>query len=173
MHGAYILETVGSSPTSSTTKINTPSIKERYKMENTDNGKLTTEETASVDPKVKTSGNFIQDFKVDVKALLLDAGTKTRNFLIEEEAEAILQTYKMAAKRAYQTLFTAQKELKKLLPDDERYDADGKLVSATYTKNQAKKIVDLKREISDTETMLKNALDKGDFDKLVEKYGKA
>jgi len=130
------------------------------------------EETTLVQAE-PSSGSFVEDFKRSVKNLLIDSGTKARNFLIEEEAEAILQTRKMAAKKAYQTLLASQKELKKLIPDNERYDANGKLVSADYTKNQAKKIVDLKKEISDTETLLKNAFDKNDFDKLVEKYGKA
>lgn len=117
---------------------------------------------------------FIAQFKNGVKTFLVGSGAKTKDFLIQEEAEAILQTRKMAAKKAYLALLAAQKELDKLLiPDNERYDVNGKLVSADYTKGQAKKIGELRKEISDLETMLKNALEKDDFNKLVEKYGKA
>ena len=67
---------------------------------------------------------------------------------------------------AVDTLANLEKQLKKLRPDQEQYDAEGKLLVASYSKaklEERKKIIERQERI---ETALRDVFENGAFEKL-------
>ena len=69
---------------------------------------------------------------------------------------------------AIDKLSALEGQWKKIKPDQEQYDGDGKLVSSTYSKAKLEERKKLAEKIERFETALLEVFEKGDFKKLKE-----
>jgi hypothetical protein len=84
--------------------------------------------------------------------------------LVEREVVARVELLDKALAKRTET----EKDLRKLKPDVENYDADGKLVSSSYSKAKADELKKARESLDKLEKALDKALVDNDFSKLRE-----
>lgn len=111
----------------------------------------------------KSIGDFLSSVKEKVSASTTDVLDRAKTALVEKE----LVERKDAFLAALNKLQELQREGKKIKPDDERFDADGKLVSAAYSKAKVEELKKHKEQVAKVEKAIAKAFE-GDFSKLKE-----
>ena len=68
--------------------------------------------------------------------------------------------------KAIQEVQKLEKDLKKIKPDNENFDEDGKPEKATYSKAKHEERQKIKKRITDLDAAINMAFDKSDFSKI-------
>jgi len=118
------------------------------------------ENTENTQPKY---AELLDSFKTKVAA----SAQKVVDGVVEKLTQAEVEKRQNTVIKALDMIQEADKEIKKIKPDQESFDEDNKLVNATYSKDVAKKLKEIKDKKAKLDEAINLALgDKADFSKL-------
>lgn len=110
--------------------------------------------------------SVVADLDSSVKTLLTQSTPSLKNRVVNTLVEKELTTRHDKLLKALDMIKEAEKELKKIKPDVEHFDADGNPEKPKYTKTQLDALKAAKKKIADINEAIALALDKGDVTKL-------
>jgi hypothetical protein len=111
----------------------------------------------------KASRNFWTMVRAEVEQKSPEVKSAVLSHYVEAEINGRVQRAVLAIK----TLGDLDKRLRKLRPDQEQYDASGKLVSETYSKAKLEERRKVEEQQARIETALEEVFEKGQFEKLM------
>jgi len=107
--------------------------------------------------------DLLDKFKENVA----NSGEDVINGVVTKLTQAEVEKRQEKIIKALEMIQEADKEIKKIKPDQESFDADGKLLTATFTKAKAEEFKKAKKKKADLDEAINLALgDKPDFSKL-------
>lgn len=122
-----------------------------------------TNNTENTENTVSKYTELLDTFKTKVAV----SSPKVIDGVVEKLTNAEIEKRQETVIKALESIRQIDRDLKKMKPDQNSFDGDGNLVTATYSKDEAKKIKDLKNKKAKLDEAINLALsDKPDFSKL-------
>ena len=132
-----------------------------------------TTSTTSESSTPETKETKAQGLLADVANRVRESGPtvygRIRDAMVEKEVAARVDLLDKALQKRFQLLTDLRKVDK---PDNESFNADGTVASATYSKARLEEIKKAKEALAKHESALEKALANNDFGKLKESCGK-
>ncbi len=129
--------------------------------EDTNNTENTTTEDTTPAPRTNTVTERVAD---QLKSISETVNEKVISVLVEREVNK--KTDQLVS--AIDALQTMERELRKIKPDIEAYDDNGKLVSANWSKAKLEERKKLNERINKARKAINMAVEKGDYSKVGE-----
>lgn len=112
------------------------------------------------------ASKYIEMFD-NLKTTIATSNSSVMDGVVKALADVEIQKRITTATKAFEEIKALDKTIKGLVPDQEFFDGDGKLLSSSYTKAKSEELKKAKKRRKELDQALTLALsDKGDFSKL-------
>lgn len=102
-----------------------------------------------------------------IKTNISGSSQKVLDAVVEARVKVEIEKRQDSILKALDEISKADSEIKKIKPDQESFDADGKLISSTFTKAKSEELKKAKKRLTDLDEALSLALaTPPDFSKL-------
>lgn len=108
-----------------------------------------------------------ENIRTEVASRLAEIGQeKVRNAVVEKLVQDEISSRSDAVLKGLNDLSKLKNDLRKIKPDQKSFDATGKIVNETYSKEKYEELNKTNQQIAKLETALQLALENDDYSKL-------